>query len=198
MSRSCTCLTFGCDGNIVDSLVFDHELCFIYFISNLQLTDFLLVPFPFPPLPSHFSQLLFVFPLISLFTHTALLPSHHPESLSSRCLSLYPDLPSSALLFLSPSVSTSSFRYADFLNLELHLKSQPSSSSLSVSLALPHLHPSLCHFLFTISHIFLDIHIYMLNFSYIFSPSPFLSLSSFSLLPLSLSLSTSSVPVFHA
>lgn len=89
-----------------------------------------------------------------------------------------------SLLYISPSPLAPSVTLCRFLNLWPHLKSQTSSSP---PVSLPHLCPPFPLFISS-PRIFLDIHIYILNFSHTCSPSP----------PFSPSVSTSLVPVFHA
>lgn len=106
------------------------------------------------------------------------------SSLAALCLCLYANLPPSPLPF-SPHLYFHSVTLDRLHDLKFPLKSQTSSfSSSSISLSLTILLPSPPFI--SSAHIFLNIHIYILNFSYIFCPSPLLSLS------------TSLVPVFHA
>lgn len=132
-----------------------------------------LIPIFKPSSSSSLSQTLCVSLLLLFSSHSFCSAFFicHLISLSSFCLCLYPNLSSSLLLphsvtlggfhnlKLSPKSLTSSFLWCSL--------SSSLSSSPSISLPFPLLIPS--------AHIFLDIHIYNLNFSYIFSPSPPLS-----------------------
>lgn len=115
--------------------------------------------------------------------HAVLLPSFS----SSLCLSLYPNLSSaSPISYLPPSLLPYSVTLGRFLNLKLHLKSQTSSFCFLTPCAIPALPSALPHsssvspaisVFIPLPRIFLDIHIYTLSFSYIFSSSTSLLLS---------------------